>query len=80
MEKCLNDDNDSFLFSALPFRTGDKEILSALSYALQYEAIQGMVCLSREELEREMARGTINDGFTLSAYALYRAGGYPVQE
>lgn len=36
VEKCLNDDNDSFLFSGLPFRTQDKEILSALSYALQY--------------------------------------------
>lgn len=36
IEKCLNDDNDSFLFSALPFRSCDKEILSALSYALQY--------------------------------------------
>ncbi len=36
VEKCLNDDNDSFLFSALPFRSRDKEVLSALSYALQY--------------------------------------------
>lgn len=36
VEKCLNDDNDSFLFSALPFRSGDKKILAALSYALQY--------------------------------------------
>lgn len=36
VEKCLNDDNDAFLFSALPFRAEDKEILSALSYALQY--------------------------------------------
>lgn len=36
VEKCLNDDNDSFLFSALPFRSQDKKILSALSYALQY--------------------------------------------
>lgn len=36
VEKCLNDDNDSFLFSALPFRSRDKTILAALSYALQY--------------------------------------------
>lgn len=36
VEKCLNDDRDSFLFSALPFRSQDKEILAALSYALQY--------------------------------------------
>ena len=36
VEKCLNDDKDGFLFSALPFRSQDKEILAALSYALQY--------------------------------------------
>lgn len=40
---------------------------------LGYEGIYGMVCLSQEELEREIACGHINDGFTLSAYALYRA-------
>ena len=40
---------------------------------LQYEEIQGMVCLDREELEREIAHGQITDGFTLSAYALYQA-------
>ena len=36
VEKCLNDTQDSFLFSALPFRSGDKIILAALSYALRY--------------------------------------------
>lgn len=40
---------------------------------LQYEGIQGMVCLTPEELGREIALGHINDGFTLSAYALFRA-------
>lgn len=41
---------------------------------LQYEEIQGMVCLTPEELEREIAAGHISDGFTLSAWALCRAG------
>ena len=36
VEKCRNDDKGSFLFSALPFRSKDKTILAALSYALQY--------------------------------------------
>lgn len=36
VEKCLNDTRDSFLFSALPFRSGDKTILAALFYALRY--------------------------------------------
>lgn len=44
---------------------------------LQYEGIQGMICLSRDELEREISCGHINDGFTLSAYALYLAGRMP---
>lgn len=47
---------------------------------LQYEEIQGMACLNREELEREIACGHISDGFTLSAYALYRAGGVSEQD
>lgn len=46
---------------------------------LHYEAIQCMICLSQEELEWEIARGHINDGFTLSAYALYQARGIPDQ-
>lgn len=41
---------------------------------LQYEDIQGMVCLTPAELETEIAAGHITDGFTLSAYALYQAG------
>lgn len=49
------------------------------SAQIQYEAIQGMICLSQEELEREIALGHISDGFTLSAYALYRAMGIPDQ-
>lgn len=40
---------------------------------LQYEGIQGIVCLTPEELGHEIALGQISDGFTLSAYALFRA-------
>lgn len=42
---------------------------------LQYEEIQGVVCLTPAELEREIAAGRIRDGFTLSAWALCRAAG-----
>lgn len=36
VERCLNDSNDSFLFSALPFQSQDKKLLTVLSYSLQY--------------------------------------------
>lgn len=40
---------------------------------LHYEEIQGMVCMTPEELGRAIAGGQISDGFTLSACALYQA-------
>lgn len=40
-----------------------------------YEEIYGMSCLTPEELEREIAAGRIDDGFTLAAWALCRAAG-----
>lgn len=36
VERCLNDSNASFLFSALPFQSQDKKLLTILSYSLQY--------------------------------------------
>lgn len=36
VERCLNDSNASFLFSALPFQSQDKKLLTVLSYSLQY--------------------------------------------
>ncbi len=36
VERCLNDSNDSFLFSALPFQSQDKKLLTVLSYSLRY--------------------------------------------
>lgn len=40
-----------------------------------YEEIYGLACLTPEELEREIAAGRIDDGFTLAAWALCRAAG-----
>lgn len=40
---------------------------------VQYEEIQGMVCLTPAELEARIAAGAIDDGFTLAAFALFRA-------
>lgn len=40
-----------------------------------YEEIHGLRCLTAEELEREIAAGRIDDGFTLAAWALCRAAG-----
>lgn len=36
VERCLNDSGETFLFSALPFRSTERETLRAISYALQY--------------------------------------------
>lgn len=36
VERCLNDTGETFLFSALPFRSTDRTVLRAISYALQY--------------------------------------------
>ena len=36
-----------------------------------YEEIDAMLTVSRPELESMIRNGEINDGFTLSAYALY---------
>ena len=36
VERCLNDSNASFLFSALPFQSQDKKLLTVLSSSLQY--------------------------------------------
>ncbi len=38
-----------------------------------YEEIQGMVSLTPEELEKKIASGEIDDGFTLAAYGLWVA-------
>jgi hypothetical protein len=38
-----------------------------------YEEIQGMVSLTPEELEKKIASGEIDDGFTLAAYGLWAA-------
>lgn len=54
VERCLNDTGETFLFSALPFRSTDREVLRAISYALRYSDPAVLdTCPAQTEEERE---------------------------
>lgn len=54
VERCLNDTGETFLFSALPFRSTDRTVLRAISYALQYSDPAVLdTCPARSEGDRK---------------------------
>lgn len=54
VERCLNDTGETFLFSALPFRSTDRAVLRAIAYALQYSDPAVLdTCPARSEGDRQ---------------------------
>ncbi len=61
--------------SGLSFGIADVVLCEVSSYETQegYEGIVSSLELSPDELKEKISKGEINDGFTLSAFALYEA-------